>query len=54
MFKFLTDKVHEEMKSINYFKFNSKKHKQNVHKLKNGKAEGGKLDVFMDSCQTIF
>jgi len=54
MFKYFTEKVHDEMKSVNFVKFNSKKHKQHVHKLKNGKIEGDKLDVFNNSCQTIF
>lgn len=53
MFKYLTEKVHDEMKPINYVNFNSKKHKQHVHKLKNGKVEGDKLDIFNESCSTI-
>ena len=54
MFKYFTEKVHDEMKAVNYVKFNSKKHKQHVHKLKNGRIEGEKLDVFNSSCSTIF
>ena len=54
MFKYFLDKIHVEMKTSNHQDFSSKRHKQHVHKLKNGKNDGNKLDVFEQSCCSVF